>query len=324
MIFLHTHKKQSERGLPLGAETLCRGFRVTRRFYWLRWLPGLSALKRLHHHRVSIAYIYVFEHTSSMPTLKIQLLPQESEDCKGPVSVPTEFQERMPILLENHVKPDDWVFLCSKLNIEFIPLYESQKALHVRKMMFKMFALASIIISSIGISILATNLKVKVPFLILYMVLLWLLVTLLLLVPIIVPIYKLKQNYQRNKNRIDCVCRRQSRRHRTVKFKVIYEEDEIFLKLIISTADDNLESEVADSQPSSEISLKEDQYLDLEVDKMVEMCKIEHEDIEEARSLAHTLEITEASKSVNYTPISPKDKKALNISDDSDSNSIKA
>jgi hypothetical protein len=261
-----------------------------------------------------------------MPTLKIQLLPKESADCKGPVTVPTEFQERMPILLENHVKPDDWVFLCTSLNIEFIPLYESQKVLNVRKMMLKMFSLASIMISSIGISILATNLKVKVPFLILYMVLLWLLVTLLLLVPIVVPIYKLKQNYQRNKNRIDCVCRRQSRRHKTVKFKVIYEEDEIFLKLIISTSDDNLESEVADSQPSSEISLKEDQCLDLGADTMVEKCKIEHEDIEEARSLAHTLEITEASKSVNYTPISPKDKikKALNMSDDSDSNSMKA
>lgn len=260
-----------------------------------------------------------------MPNLKIELLPQESAECNGPVSIPMEFQERMPILLENHVKQDDWVFLCRSLNLEFIPLYESEKALSVRKTMLKLFSLASIIVSSIGISILATNLKVKVAFLILYMIILWLLVTLLLVVPVIVPMYKLKQNYQRSKNRIDRVCRRQSRRHRSVKFKVLYEDDAVFLRIIISTEDDNLESEIADSHPPSETSLILDQQC-LESDTLLETCKVEHEDIEEARSFAQTLEITEGSKSENYTPTSPNEKimESSYMSNDRDSNSIKS
>jgi hypothetical protein len=230
------------------------------------------------------------------------------------------------MLLENHVKPEDWKSLCTSLNLELITLYESQKALSLRKFMFKFFLFASVVIPSIGISILAISLKIQRAFLILYIIILWLLVTLLLVVPVLIPMYKLNQNHQKQKVRIDSLCRRHSRRHTTVKFKVLYEEDGIFLKLMISTEDDNLGSEVADSEPPSEKSLAPDQRLGSDtLPEIVIHRYLEREDIEEARSFAQTLEITEASKSINYTPISPKTTKikAMNMNDDKNSTGIK-
>lgn len=221
----------------------------------------------------------------TMPTLNIELLTRFDSEGRDPARIPVEFVERMPMFLEAHVRPNAWTSFCIELNQEMVTLHDSRKTLSFRKFLLKVFTLVSVLISAVGIGLLVTSVDVRLPVLILYIIILWLLITILFVMPILVPMVHLKKGYQAKQAAIDRLCRRYSRQYENVKFKIYYDQDRIFLKLLISTSDDNLDAEIVDSERSSESSVGA-HYMDID--------KIEKQEV---TSCVLTAGNTETSKS---------------------------